>query len=662
MAHSATDLPAGGERSLIIATAGHVDHGKTSLISHITGVDTDTLPEEKARGLSINLGYAYLHFNSTQNGVKTDNTIGFVDVPGHTDFINNMLAGVGAVDAALLVVAADDGIMPQTREHVAILQLLGVNRLAVALTKIDRCDAARIDTVSTDIQTLLQDTPLAGAALFPVSNADARGIPDLTAHLQSWLEQPNLEADAETHYFRYLIDRSFTVKGIGTVVTGSARAGTATVGASMLHTGTGELTKLRGLRLDQTAITHITSGQRAAANITVNHARISRGDWLVDARLHYPVSRFDARIQFVVESPEIVSNAEYHLHIGASHHIITLRQLGEPDSHYFQIKSHEQIIAHFGDRFVIRDPAAQHTIAGGKVIDIFVPRRGRTTSARLALLRAMDQSAAAAITALLQLLPEGLDLNQFALCRNLTAPALEALLDELQKTQVSFVKLPQDKQPLPVILATPALHHYSTIILATLQKYHEKNSNQQGISEPALSREVQFDGSHRLFHGILHALLQTGKIKRTGTLLHLPAHQTSLSPEEKQFLEKVRPILLQAGKVPPRTRELVDMTGIPLKPLDRLLRLTSQAGTLIKVAENRYYLPETIIELAEFAEQLINNNADDEGFSVIQFRDATGIGRNLCIEILEYFDKVGFTRRDDNRRFLRTDKDNIFGK
>jgi len=265
------------------------------------------------------------------------------------------------------------------------------------------------------------------------------------------------------------------------------------------------------------------------------------------------------------------------------------------------------------------------------------------------------------LQSLLPLLPEGIDLNQFGYCRNLKVAAIKTLLLQLREAKVALVELPQDKSELPVILQASTLQHHAAVILTALKTFHANNSNQQGISEPALSHAVHFEGSHRLFHSILHALVQEGRIKRTGTLLHLPAHQTSLTAEEQQFLEKVRPILLQAGNVPPRTRELVDMTGIPLQALDRLLRLTSKAGTLIKVAENRYYLPETIMTLAEFAEKLVSNTADDGGFSVIEFRDATGIGRNLCIEILEYFDKVGYTRRDDNKRYLRTEKENIFG-
>lgn len=661
-ASTSQPLPA-AERTLIIATAGHVDHGKSSLVGRITGVDTDTLAEEKARGLSINLGYAYHHFESTVDGKPCANTIGFVDVPGHTDFIGNMLAGVGAVDAALLIVAADDGVMPQTLEHVAILNLLGISRLAVALTKIDRSDPEQIARVQEQIGDLLRDTGFADSPVFPVSNTSGEGVPALVTYLQDWCGDNTPDTtDLQQHYFRYLIDRSFSVKGIGTVVTGSARAGRASTGATVLHTGTGATAKLRGLRLDQTAIAEIARGQRAAANITLNHADITRGDWLVDPKLYHPVTRFDARIQFLANAGQLLEHAHYHLYMGASHHIVTLRKLDPDGNHFYQIKSNERLIAHYGDRFVLRDPAADHTIAGGKVIDIFVPRRGRASPQRLAVLEALDQDTATAIGTLLPLLPEGLDLDQFALTRNLRPEALQARLDQLQQEGLPAVALRREESVLPVLLHEDLLQTHSASILEYLRDYHAAHSNQQGVSEPALSRETRFAGSHRLFSAILQLLLQQGQIKRTGTLLHLPSHETALSAEEQEFLTRVRPILLEAGLVPPRTRELVELTGIPLKPLDRLLRQISRAGTLIKVAENRYYLPETIMAIAEVAERLVTDNADDEAFTVIQFRDASGIGRNLCIEILEYFDRIGFTRRDGNSRFLRTDKDNIFGK
>ncbi|MEX0963124.1 MAG: selenocysteine-specific translation elongation factor [Pseudohongiellaceae bacterium] len=648
-------------RSLIFATAGHVDHGKTSLVANITGIDTDTLAEEKKRGLTIMPGYAYHHFTKLIDGEQADCTLGFVDVPGHSDFINNMLAGVGAVDGALLVIAADDGIMPQTLEHLAILDLLAVPRGAIALSKIDRCEPERVTAVIEEIKQLTAKTSLKDAAIFPLSNESGAGMEALTEHLHSQFnDASSIKSGVGTgQYFRYLIDRSFVAKGIGTVLTGSVRAGATTVGANLLHTGSGELCKLRGARLDKSELTEVHTGQRAAMNVSLDQKLLTRGDWLIDKEIFSATTRFDATLNFIAENFKLQSSAQYHLHIGASHHIVNVRHL---DKNFYQIKSLQPMIAHHGDRFIVRDPASQHTLGGGRVVDIFVPRRRRSSEYRLAQLSAMNTDSYGALKGLLSLQPDGVKLQEFSTCRNIDTAALDMLCERLKQDKTGYHSLALEKSSLPVLLHDNFHKLYCDNILAFIADFHTQHAQQQGISEPALSRGVDFASSHLLFHGILQDLPASNAIKRTGTLLHLPTHQTSLSAEEEAFLEKVRPILLQAGFVPPRTRELVEITGIPLMSLERILRESAKAGTLIKVAENRYYLPETIMTLAGFTEHLVQAADDGEGFSVIQFRDASQIGRNLCIEILEYFDSVGFTRRDGNSRFVRTRKENIFGK
>ncbi len=648
-------------RSLIIATAGHVDHGKTSLVANITGIETDTLLEEKSRGLSIVPGYAYHHFSTVVKGEQCNSTLGFVDVPGHSDFINNMLAGVGAVDAALLVVAADDGIMPQTQEHLAILNLLAVSRGAVALTKTDRCGPERVQTVVSDIRSLQETTSLKNAPIFPLSNETGEGIAELTKYLYQLFEDDGVirKTSDDNQYFRYLIDRSFVAKGIGTILTGSVRAGSTRTGVSLKHTGTGELIKLRGIRLDKTDLVEVFKGQRAALNVVLDHKLAGRGDWLIDEKLYLPVNRLDTTISFIDENYTLHTGAQYHLHIGASHHVVNIRHLGD---HFYQVRSNDAVLAHHGDRFIVRDPASQHTLGGGRVIDIFVPRKKRSSDTRLAQLQAMQSDPFNALELLLELLPNGVKLQEFSLCRNLTDTGIRQLSDKLNTRNIAFTTISLEKPVLPLLLHDQFYNSYCRHILEFLTKFHKDHVSQQGISEPALSHGVDFASSHLLFHGILQTLLDSGAIKRTGTLLHLPSHKTSLSDEEEAFLAKVRPILLKAGYVPPRTRELVEMTNIPFKQLERILRESARAGTLIKVAENRYYLPETIMTLAGFTEQLAETGDGDDGFSVIEFRDASEIGRNLCIELLEYFDSVGFTRRDGNSRFLRTNKENIFGK
>jgi selenocysteine-specific elongation factor len=648
-------------RSLIFATAGHVDHGKTSLVANITGTNTDTLAEEKNRGLTIVPGYAYHHFSSVIDGQEYNNTLGFVDVPGHIDFINNMLAGVGAVDGALLVIAADDGIMPQTREHLAILDLLAVSRGAIALTKIDRCEPDRVQAVIEEIRQLQAATSLKDAPIFALSNESRDGIDTLNNFLQSQFSDDSAlkTSGDDGQYFRYLIDRSFVAKGIGTVLTGSVRAGSVKTGSTLKHTATDELTKLRSARLDKTELNEVYNGQRAAMNVNLDHKLVNRGDWLIDEKLFHPINRLDATVDFIDPDFKLQSSAQYHMHIGASHHVVNIRHLGE---NLYQVKCLEVMIAHHGDRFIVRDPASQHTLGGGRVVDVFIPRRKRSSESRLAQLNAMQHGAEEALKQLLTMQVDGVKLQEFSICRNIDNTAIEKLLESLKQENINFHALNLDKSSLPVLLHENYHGEYRENILAFLKDFHQKQANQQGISEPALSHGVDFASSHLLFHGILQSLLDSNAIKRTGTLLHLPSHKTSLSAEEEVFLEQVRPILLKAGYVPPRTRELVEMTNIPLMSLERILRESAKAGTLIKVAENRYYLPETIMTLAGFIEELIEAESDEAGFSVIQFRDASEIGRNLCIEILEYFDSVGFTRRDGNSRFVRTNKENIFGK
>ena len=652
--------------ALIIATAGHVDHGKTALIRHLTGTDTDTLAEEKQRGLSINLGFAYHHFDSNDESIEAkSHTIGFVDVPGHSDFINNMLAGVSAVDAAMLVIAADDGIMPQTREHLAILDLLNIKLGMVVISKIDKVEVAQLDLLTLQIKSLIKNTALQDAKFFPISNISKQGIDSLLSHLQDLHRQKVVGDNVQTSYFRYLIDRAFTVKGIGTVVTGTVLCGAAQIGDSLLHSSSAASVKLKGLQLDEKSLGQARAGQRLAININLPHQQLGRGDYLIDGNLHNPVTRFDASLR-LLDASEITlkSNTQYHLFLGASHYVVRIRPLDSPSNkgNWYQISCDSSLSAHYGDLFILRDPACSQTIGGGKVIDIYVPRRGRSSEERLALLAAQQDSHVDTLGNLLKLQANGVDLDKFCRARNYQSSQLPQLLKQLKEancTELAYVELQQKEKPLPTLLSQAFFKQYSEQLILLLQQHHLSHANQQGVSEPSLNKAMQFGGSHYLLHSLIEKLITLGLIVRTGTLLHLPQHKAKLSQEEQDFINKIQPILLKGGFIAPRTRELEELTGIKLAQLDQILKLSKRSGSLIQVAKNRYYLPETIMELAEFTEKLASENADGD-FSVIQFRDASGIGRNLCIEILEYFDGVGFTRRDGNSRFVRTHKDNIF--
>jgi len=647
-----SDLPSNSSRQLIIATAGHVDHGKTSLVRQLTGVDTDTLQEEKTRGLTINLGYAYLHYSGPHTSEPL--CLGLVDVPGHIDFIQNMLAGVGGVEQALLVVAADDGIMPQTVEHLAILDLLGIHQITVALTKLDRVSTERVQEVQSSLQSLLTERKLA-ARFFPVDNLSGAGIDELRNHLKNLLSKPaRRTVDLQQQKCRFLVDRSFSVKGIGTVVTGTVKSGSIAIDDRLVVSPTGDEARIRGMRLDHTEVARAEAGQRAALNITIAEDQLRRGDWLLDPRYWTTQQRVDVELLLTNPGAALKASAQYHLYLGASHHIVNIRAL-DPNRNIYQIRSDDRLCCVNGDRFVIRDPAGCHTLGGGQVLDINVPRRGRSSPQRIAAIDAMKAPIDDALPLLIANAPFGIDPGALANNYNLLPESLDS---RLHGSDCVILPIPQRKTR--ILLGNGYFQEYKQAIIKQLDSCHQRQPQLRGLSEPELTKQLAFAGSHVLFNSLLENLVADGCIKRSGTLLHLPNHQAAMSQEEKEFLETIRPILKESGRVPPRTRELVEMTGIPLRPLERILKQTTLSGNLIKVADNRYFLPETIMELAGFTESLVSEGDDDAGFTVIQFRDASGIGRNLCIEILEYFDRIGFTRRHDNARFLRTSKDNIF--
>ena len=646
-------------QSITIATAGHVDHGKTTLVNWITGTDTDTLAEEKDRGMSINLGFAYHQIPQSENVDDPELTIGFVDVPGHTDFINNALAGIGNADYALLVIAADDGVMPQTREHLAIIDLLGITAGAIVITKIDKATTEQQENTSQQINQLTAETSFENVPNFPVCARTGEGMQGLLQHVEGLARESTRRQLSGLRHPRFSIDRSFTVKGIGTVVTGTLISGTIAGQDSLFNSGSGSTTRVRGLRHDSKEVNHAVAGERVAINISLPHQEIARGDWLMTESISNPVYRIDVRLE-LLEPLIFKSGVSYHFYHATAHRLVQIRQLSPDSSTYFQINSAEPLFGFSGDRFILRDPSCARTIGGGVIVDSFVPRRGRSSSDRLKALEAMDQDDYAALNSLIKLSSGGVNLQQFARSRNCTAECMDTLLNRLRADQAAFTQLEVGPNSDPIALDDQFLTAANQRIVEALKSYHQNQPSQAGLTEPALSKLVAFEKSHLLFHAILNNLVHDKQIKRTGTLLHLPDHRARLSEEERKFLDLIRPILIDAEFLPPRTRELVDLTGMKLGSLERILAQARKSGNLIQVAANRHFLPETMVRLAEFTESLASGK--EGAFTVIEFRDQLGIGRNLCIEILEYFDRVGFTVRDGNSRYLRTSRENLFGK
>ena len=475
---------------MIIGTAGHIDHGKTSLVRALTGVDADRLKEEKARGITIDLGFAYMP-------APDGTVVGFVDVPGHERLIRNMLAGATGIDFALLVVAADDGVMPQTREHLAILDLLGLRRGLVALTKTDLVDADGIAAARAGVANALLGTGLEDAAIVEVSSATGAGIDDLRARLVVAAETG--AAPAADAPFRLAVDRSFTLQGAGTVVTGTVLAGSVAPGDHLVASPSGLAVRVRGLHAQNRAAERGRPGDRCALNLAgdgVARDAIARGAMIVDPWLHAPTARIDAELRVLPGEPRPVAQwLPVHLHHGTAEvpaRVVLLadRAIAPGERGLVQLVLDRPIAAAAGDRFVIRDTSAQRTIGGGSFLDLRAPTRRRRTPERLAQLAAhAAPDPAAALDALLTRAPYHLDLDAFARDRGLRAEALAAAAGDVVTIATRAAR---------IALTRATAERLERAILATLEAFHAENPDLAGIgmerlrgghrSAPALAR------------------------------------------------------------------------------------------------------------------------------------------------------------------------------
>jgi len=639
---------------MIVATAGHVDHGKTVLIKALTGVDTDRLPEEKARGLSIELGFAY-------HDLGGDQIIGFIDVPGHERFIRNMLSGVAGIDLALLVVAADDGPMPQTAEHLAILDLLGVSDAVVALTKIDRVPPERVAEVTTQIDTLLEGTTLEGATVYPLSGQTGAGVPQLRDALK--LAAATVAARAPGGNFRLAIDRSFVLDGVGRVVTGTVFSGRMALGDTLTLSPLGVEVRVRGIHALNREAEHALAGQRCAVNITgsgLRNAEIGRGDWLVAPAAHGPVDRLDARIRVLDTEPKPFRHwTPVHLHLGAAHAtarvaVLDGRSIAPGGSALVQLVLDHEIAAARGDRLILRDQSARRTLAGGVVIDPYSPKRGRARPDRLVTLAAMEKDdPATALGDLLLNAPDGVDLAQFARAWNLTPDENTALLARVPMAVI-------DGSGGAVGVREQRWDTLRREIVAAVGRWHGEKPESLGPNELELRRALPEKVTPWVFGAALQALLRAGELIRDGVVLHVPGHEPQRNEAEAALWRRVQALLEESGLKPPVVRALAEPLGIDHDVLSKFLWGAAKKGFVVKVTDNRFFMPGAVRALARIAEEVA---ADAPGglFSAGDYRDKSGVGRNIAIDLLEYFDRTGFTHRSGNDRRIRKPAAEVFG-
>jgi len=617
---------------MIIGTAGHIDHGKTTLVKALTGVDCDRLKEEKARGITVDLGYAYTP------------TLGFIDVPGHEKLIHNMLAGATGIDFALLVIAADDGPMPQTREHLEILELLGLRQGAVALTKIDAVGSEHLAQAREETTALLAGTALAGAPVFPVAATRGEGIAELREHLET--AAATAQARASGGGFRLAIDRCFTLAGAGTVVTGTAFAGTVKVGDQLLLSPPDRPVRVRSLRVQDAPAEQGSAGQRIALALAgIEKGEVARGMWLLDPSLHAPVRRFDARLRVLPGQPALRHWAQVHLHLGAEDvparvALLDADELAPGSSGWAQLILEREIGALAGDRFILRDAGARHTLGGGVVLDIFPPSRKKRSAERLALLAALaDPDPLVALRLAADQQAAGVDLLPWALNHNLDAARLDTQCRELQLTVVGATAF-----------APARWQALTERLLAALAAEHERAPDLTGVERDRLRRLTLPTLSRPAFDALLAVPLADGRIAQTNAWLHLPGHRVELAAADRDLWQTLKPLLDAAPYGPPRVRDVARASGVPEDTVRALFKRVARHGEAWPVAHDHYF---TATAVADLARRVAALNARDGHARAAPLRDEIGGGRKVAIHILEFFDRIGYTRRVRDTHILR---------
>lgn len=622
---------------MIIGTAGHIDHGKTALIKALTGVDADRLKEEKARGITIDLGFAYLP-------LPDGSILGFVDVPGHERFVHTMVAGASGIDLALLVVAADDGVMPQTREHLAILDLLRIRRGLIVITKADLVDDARLDEVRAQLREITQGTVLDGADIMVVSSSQGLGVAALRERLVD--EARAMGAHDASGRFRLAIDRVFVLPGVGVTVTGTVLSGTVQVKDRLLVSPSGLEARVRSIHAQNRAVELGRAGDRCALNIAGEHIAkdaLHRGDMLVDPALHAPTDRIDAYLHLLPsEARAMGAWFPARLHHEAAEvgvRVVPLdgTQVRPGESAYAQLVLDRPLAAATFDRFVLRDVSAQRTIGGGEFIDLRAPSRQRRTQDRREQRAALGQhNPLVALATLLDTPPFVWDVQAFARDRALSAIDLEAL--EAALSLQVFIS-----GEARVALSEAHWQAFVISLVSHLDAFHAEHPDLQGMGRERLRLAVQPRLPAFAFALALQHPDFAGKVVRDGAFVRLASHSLQLGPEREAAWRVVAPLLGGEARFrPPRVRDVAGALGRPELEIRQLLKFMARLGRVDEVAHDHFFLRTTVQEMVRIAADLAEHAADGR-FTAAQFRDRLDNGRKVAIQILEFFDRQGVT-------------------
>lgn len=623
---------------MIVATAGHIDHGKTLLVKTLTGVDMDRLPEERARGISINLGFAYWP-------LPDGGLIGFVDVPGHERFVHNMLAGVCGIDFALLAVAADDGVMPQTVEHLQILNLLGIRHGVVAITKTDRVDSARVAEVKSELHRQLAGSALSGIPLLPVSAVTGAGIETLRRSLVGATRR-HAARYRDGQHFRFAIDRAFTVAGSGTIVTGTVFNGEVRPEDRLLVSPVGVPVRVRGIHIHGSKAGRAQAGDRCALNLAgIDVGAVARGNWVLHEAIHAPSLRMDVRITLLeTERAALAHWTPVHLHLATSDVMARVAIRGSSviapgASARAQLVIEAPVAALNGDRFILRDRSASRTLGGGKVIDPLAPTRRRASDAWLDALE--HDTPDAAIADLLKIPDQAVECAHFETVFNLTAARAGPMYESSGALILGRARR--------VAIARESANALRENILGRLAEFHGMQPQAPGIEIATLHKELARSLSADAFGSLLRDLAESSALEIAGPIARLPGHDVTSNAADEAMWRLVLPEMLQTGFVTPMIAGLARSVRLNETKLRDFLHRKSSTGEVMRVADDLFYPKVTLATLAANA-AVVARSASRGLFSAAQYRDATGIGRTRAIKILEFFDSIGITQRIGDTR------------
>ncbi len=638
-------------REIILGTAGHVDHGKTSLIRALTGIETDRLKEEKERGITIELGFAHLD-------LPCGHRIGIVDVPGHEKFVRNMVAGAAGMDLVVFIIAADEGIMPQTKEHFDICRLLGVRDGIIVLTKKDMVDEEWLEMVQEDVQDFFTESFLEGAPLLTVSSVTGEGIDEVIRVLDEKVAA--LDFSEEFGPFRLAVDRVFSMKGFGTVITGTSLSGRIGVGDDLMFYP-GELqAKIRGIQVHGQDVDLVEAGHRTAINLQgIEKEEIRRGDVAATPGSLTPSTLLDVDFHYLAGNErELKNRTQVRVHVG-TREIIGRVVLLETDilkpgeDAAVQLILQEPAAVWPGDRYVLRSYSPVTTIGGGTILNNAPPKRKRTASRDRTRNREIfhiyrDGSLDERMLLFLEESgPQGLTADQLATRLGIFGKKLKKQLQQPVSTGRILVVDSENQR----YVAAPVVESLKKKVLDILASYHQDNPLKSGLAKEELRSRLRPPLDTKLFSYLLSTLTKKGQIAVEGAEVRLAGHEVTLQVDEKEMQEKITTLYLEAGLRPPNLKDvLATFEEFPEKQIRQVIDLLLQEGILVKVTESLYFHSREIDSLAE---RLTDHIRKEGEIDAPRFKELTGLTRKFSIPLLEYFDRIKLTIRIGDKRVLR---------